>query len=122
MQDWKWLLTTLYGLYVIWTGLWRGIEAVAYKPNALWFCTVMGILALVAAVCYRVDRRKLAAGLALVSAVIVLAFYLYCFIKQPEKDANVRVGLVIIAAIAEIMVVVMPNQTAVLKADSQPPK
>ena len=107
---WKWLLTILYGLFVIWTGLLRGIEAVAYKPNALWFCIAMGLLAIAAGFFYRLDKRMVAAILGAMAAGIVLAFYLYCFIVQPEKDANYRVGLVIVASIAELVVIFLPAQ------------
>ena len=107
--DWKWLLTILFGLFVIWTGVLRGIEAVAYKPNALWFCMVTGLMAIAGGFLYRVQRPKIGAIVALIAAGVVLAFYLYCFIKQPEKDANYRVGLVIVASIAELVVIALPS-------------
>ena len=33
-MNWQFVLTILYGLFMIWTGLLRGIEAQAFKPNA----------------------------------------------------------------------------------------
>ena len=112
MPDIKWLLTTLFGLFVIWTGLLRSIEAQAYKPNALWFCTAMGLIAIAGGIQYRRGKRILASLISGVAASIVLAFYFYCFITQPDKDATVRVGLVIVAAIAQLVVVVMPAQSS----------
>ena len=46
---------------------------------------------------------------ALLSTVPVLSFYLHCFITQPDKDATHRVGLVIIASIAELIVITLPR-------------
>lgn len=103
------MLTILFGLFVIWTGLLRNIEAQAYKPNALWFCLAMGVVAILGGFLYRIRRPRIGGALALTAATIVLAFYFYCFIKQPEKDANYRVGLVILASIAELIVVAMPK-------------
>ena len=54
-RDWKWLLTILFGLFVIWTGLHRGIEAVAYKPNALWFCMATGVMGIMGGFLYRIQ-------------------------------------------------------------------
>lgn len=109
-MDYKWLLTTLFGLFVIWTGLLRGIEAQAYKPNALWFCMATGLLAITGSILYRLEKRLPASILASVAASAVLGFYLWCFISQPEKDASYRVGLVIVAAIGQLVVIVMPGK------------
>lgn len=106
----KWLAALLYGLLIIWTGMLRGIEAQAYKPNSLWFCAVMGGIAIFAAAMYRLERRKLAATLLLASAGIVLAFYLNCFITKPEGDATIRVGRAMLGSIAMIAVVLMPTK------------
>lgn len=107
----KSLLTLTYGLLVIWTGLWRGIEAQAYKPNALWFCLAMGIVAIVAGFLYRLKRNRAAAITALVAVVVVLGYYFHVFIVQPDKDATYRVGLVILASIAELIVVLFPGSS-----------
>ena len=120
----RWLLTILYGLLVIWTGLWRNIEAQAYKPNALWFCFVVGLAAIAAGFLYRMNRRLAGGIIASVVAGVALAFYLYCFIAQAEKDATFRVGLVIIASIGQLVIVLVPNaaDTAVaLPATRVPP-
>ena len=108
----KWLAAFLYGLLIIRTGLLRGIEAKLYKPNSLWFCAVMGIIAIVAAAMYRLERRKLAATLLLVSASIVLAFYLQCFITKPQGDATIRVGRAMLGSVAMIAIVLMPTKSA----------
>jgi hypothetical protein len=99
----------LFGLFVIWTGLLRSIEAVAFKPNAFYFCLTTGLLAIVAGYLFRLDHQKIATGLAFLTGAMVLGFYLYCFILQPEKDANVRVGLVIVAAFAHLSLVCLPK-------------
>ena len=59
MQN-RYLLTIIYGLITIWTGLWRGIEAQAYKPNALWFCLVMGLVAIAGGFLYRLKKERAA--------------------------------------------------------------
>lgn len=104
----KWLFTILYGLLVIWTGLLRGIEAKAYKPNALWFCLATGIAAIAAGFLYRLERRLAAAITALAAVAMVLGFYFFCFISKPEEDASYRVGAVILASVAELVVVFLP--------------
>ena len=104
----KWLLTILYGLLTIWTGLHRGIEAKAYKPNALWFCLVMGAVAIAAGFLYRLEKRVAAAFMATVAVAVVLSFYLTCFITEPAKDATFRVGIIILASIAQLVVVLLP--------------
>lgn len=110
LKSLKWLFAFLYGLLVIWTGLLRGIEAHAYKPNSLWFCTVMGGLAIAAAFLYRTHRPKAGAVMAILSAAIVLAYYLTSFITQPEGDATVRVGRAIVASVAMLVIVLMPSR------------
>ena len=105
----NWLYSILYGLFVIWTGLLRGIEAKAYKPNSLWFCLVMGLMAISAGYLFRSEKVSVAKCLSLVSGGVVLAFYLYCFINKPEGDATVRVGLVIVASIAFLALVFLPK-------------
>lgn len=104
----KWLLTILYGLLIIWTGLQRGIEAQAYKPNALWFCLAMGAVAITAGFLYRLEKRTAATITALAAVAIVFGFYFTCFISQPEKDATYRVGAIILASVAELVVVLLP--------------
>ncbi len=107
----KGLLTMSYGLTVIGTGLWRSIEAQAYKPNSLWFCFVMGFGAIGAGFLYRLNKQRSALILAACVTDIVLFFYLYCFIIHPEKDATIRVGLAILLSIAELIVIFYPAQT-----------
>jgi peptidoglycan/LPS O-acetylase OafA/YrhL len=108
----RWLFTILYGLLTIWTGLWRGIEAQAYKPNALWFCLVTGIAAIAAGFLYRMNKRPAAMITALVVVVLVLGFYFHCFIAQPEKGATFRVGLIVVASIGELVVILLPGPAA----------
>ncbi|MFK7765889.1 MAG: hypothetical protein AB8B55_01515 [Mariniblastus sp.] len=106
----KTYVTIVFGLFVIWTGLLRCIEAQAFKPNAFYFCLTMGIIALAAGFVFRLGREKTAIGIAVVSGGIVLAFYLYCLIVQPEKDANVRVAMVIVASFAQLTFMLLPNK------------
>ena len=106
----NWLAAFLYGLVLIWTGLHRGIDAAAYKPNALWFCMVLGLMSIAASYLYRLNLRWVASGLVSVAAITALSFYLYCFITQPEKDANFRIGVVILASIAQLAYAWLPRE------------
>ena len=116
----KWLLMIIYGLHLVWTGLWRGVDAQAYKPNALWFCTACGVLAIVAGVCYRINQRTAGAVIGLLVSVTVLAFYLNCFITQPEKDANFRVALAILSSWSAIVTVLLPGARGANALDESP--
>jgi hypothetical protein len=104
----KWLFNVLFGLLTIWTGLWRGIEAQAYKPNALWFCMVTGLIAVAAGYLYRLDKRVPAAIAGGSAGTVVLLFYLHSFITNPEGDATFRVALIIVGAIGQLVVVTLP--------------
>ena len=105
----KWLFSILYGLLVIWTGLQRGIEAQAFKPNALFFGLVMGIAAIAAGFLFRLEKRLAAWITALVATVFVLGFYFTCFVGQPEKDATYRVAVIILASIAHLVALFLPG-------------
>ena len=100
-------IAIVYGLFMIWTGLYRSIEAEAFKPNAFWFCTVVGLLAIAGA--YLI-RFRVAAGLILTSlaAGSAAAFYIRCFMIQPEKDATVRVALAIVASLGVLAFLWLP--------------
>lgn len=104
----KWLFSILYGLLVIWTGLQRGIEAQAFKPNALFFCLVTGLAAIAAGFLFRLDKRLAAWIAALAATVFVLGFYFACFVGDPEKDASYRVGVAILASIAYLVALFLP--------------
>lgn len=104
----RWLFMFLYGLHLIWTGFQRGIEAQAYKPNALWFCLVMGLIAVAASFLFRAGRSVLAKRVSGFVVLLVFGFYLYCFVKAPEEDATVRVGLIMLSSIAAGALVFMP--------------
>ncbi len=97
-----------FGLFVIWTGILRSIEAQAFKPNAFWFCFVMGLLAIAGGYLFRLERRRMAIAVAVLAGGIVLSFYVNCLVVQPEKDASYRVGLVIVAAVAHLAFAVLP--------------
>ena len=101
-------VTILFGLFVIWTGLLRGIEAQQFKPNAFWFCFAMGMMAIGAGFLYRLGQIKVAIPMAMISGAIVLVYYVSCFTSQPEQDATYRVGLVIVAAVAQIVFALLP--------------
>lgn len=109
MRRWTWLVALLYGLHIIGTGLWRGIEARAYKPNALWFCLVMGLTCIAGAYLLRLGRRR--AGLVTTGVVFcfVFGFYAYCFVAKPEDDATVRVGLILLSSIASLALLHLPE-------------
>lgn len=101
-------VTIFFGLFVVWTGLLRSVEAQEFKPNAFYFCLTMGLIAIAAGFVYRLDRRVIATCIAVAAGAMVLGFYVYCFIKQPDKDANIRVALVIVAALAQLSLVLLP--------------
>ena len=105
----KCFASIIFGLFVIWTGVLRSIEAQAFKPNAFWFCLTMGLLAIAAGYLFRLGRPRIATGAAAMAGLIVLVFYVNCLIVQPEKDANYRVGLVIVAAVAQLAFVFLPT-------------
>ena len=115
-MNWRFNLTILYGLFMIWTGLLRSIEAQAFKPNAFYFCMVVGALSIIGAFLFRSQRRWPATIVTAIAAGTALVFYLSCFIGQPDKDASVRVALAIVASIAELCVV----GTAILKQKDDP--
>jgi len=105
----KTYVTIVFGLFVIWTGILRSIEAQAFKPNAFFFCLTMGLIAIAAAYCYRFGWSKVGTCVAVAAGAMVLGFYVYCLIKQPEKDANIRVGLVIVASFAQLALILLPR-------------
>lgn len=104
----KCFASIIFGLFVIWTGILRSIEARAFKPNAFWFCLTMGLLAIVGGYLFRLGRPRIATVVSALAALIVLVFYVNCLIVQPEKDANYRVGLVIVAAIGHLALMFLP--------------
>ena len=104
-MNWEFVLTIVYGLFMIWTGLLRSIEAQAFKPNAFYFCMVVGVLSIVGGFLFRADKREPAILLTLIAVGTALVFYLSCFIGQPKKDASFRVALAIVASIAELCVI-----------------
>lgn len=109
-QGWRWLFTFIFALVVIWTGLLRCIEAKEFKPNAFYFCFVTGLLAIGAGYLYWQRKDRLAMVFGLVSAGFVFGYYLFTFVTAPESDANYRVGIAIIAAIGELIVITLPKR------------
>lgn len=104
----KWLLCLFYGHLIIAVGLLRGIEARAYKPKALWFCLAMGGLAIAAGFFYRLEKRLPAAVLGAFAGLVTLAYYLTVFTIKAEEDASLRVGVAILASLAQLCVVALP--------------
>jgi hypothetical protein len=102
------LLTVLYALHLFWTGLWRSIEAHAFKPNAFYFCLTFALIALAGAYLYRIGKDKAATAVTGVTVLIVLAFYIYCFVTNAAEDASFRVALIIITSVAELVVISFP--------------
>jgi len=103
------LLTLLYSLHLIATGLLRGIEAQAYKPNSLWFCIVTGLLIITGAALWQKGRACIGKAITSVVTVLVLSFYFYSFVSSPDKDATLRVGAIILTSIAQMLVVFFPK-------------
>ncbi len=111
-RSWRWLLSILYGMLVIWVGMWNGILQQAFKPNSFWFCLVTGLVAIAAGFLYRREKWILATLTGLVSGGFVLAYYLFVFVSHPEKDATWRVGIVIVASIGQWVTVLLPRPIA----------
>ncbi len=107
----RWLLLILYGLFVIWTGLARSVEVQGFKPNAFWFCLLTGLLAIAAGYALKAEKQWLGRLLALTATLIVLGYYTFTFISEPESDASTRVALVIIASIGSLCVVTLPRSS-----------
>jgi len=101
----------IFGLLLIWTGLLRSLEAQVFKPNAFWFCLVMGLLAIGAGYLFRTGKARVGTAVAVTSSLIVICFYMYCLITQPEKDATYRVCIAIVASVAELSLVLLPAAT-----------
>ena len=110
-MSYRYLFTIIYGLHIIWTGLWRNIEARAYKPNALWFCLVMGIIVIGAGFLYRKGIDRIARIVALLAVTLVFGFYFFSFVSKPQNDATFRVGLIILTSIAQYVVILLPENT-----------
>ena len=114
-MNWRFILTILYSLFIFWTGLLRSIEAQAFKPNAFYFCLTVGLLAIIGGFLFRSRMQWAAVTISSIAAGIALAFYLYCFVTQPEKDASVRVALAIIASAGQLCV----SATAVFNIENE---
>ncbi|MFC4991970.1 hypothetical protein [Rubritalea tangerina] len=102
--------TVCYALHLILTGLWRSIEAQAFKPNAFWFCLTLGILSLAAAFLLQLRKVKLAKVLSCFSAALALSFYLYSFVTNAPQDSSWRVALIIISSIAILVATTFPSK------------
>lgn len=93
----------IYGLLVIGSGLWRYLE----RPDGekgLWFGVVMGSIALIAAVCFRLNRSTVAWSAILVSILFVGSWFVYeALIKKGFAVAEPRmlaiIGLTVVTAI-----------------------
>ena len=107
-MKWKCLLAMGYGLLTVWTGVLRSVEAKAFKPNAFFFCLVMGLAAVAGGYLLRLGWRWTGTLAVLFSAGVVLAFYLSCFIGAPEKDATLRVGIIITGSIGTLVFLFLP--------------
>ncbi|MCU0723487.1 MAG: hypothetical protein MUC63_07720 [Planctomycetes bacterium] len=106
------LPTIAYGLFTVWTGLFASIEAKAFKPNAFGFCAVTGVMAIASGFLLRLEKRLAGTILAGLATLFVLGFYVQTFVGQPEKDATVRVGMIIVASLAELVVLLLPARPA----------
>ena len=109
-QSYRWILTILFGLFVIWTGLLASIEVREFKPKAFWFCMVTGLVCIVGGFLYRLEKRQTGRNhVTLPAAGLVLGYYLFTFVTQPEQDATMRVGLAIVAATGQMVVMILPR-------------
>lgn len=100
----------IYAMVILWTGIQRSIDAQAFKPNAFWFCTFVSLLAIVSAYLFRFKLSTVAKILGGAGGVIALSFYAYCFIVQPEQDANLRVGVAIVASLGYVSLILLPAE------------
>ena len=102
----------LYAMVILWTGIQRSIDAQAFKPNAFWFCTFVSFLAILYAYLFRLKFPRLAKWFGGVGGGLALAFYVYCFMVQPEQDANLRVGVAIVASLGYVSLILLPMEDA----------
>ncbi len=109
-RDWRWLFSFLFALVVIWTGLYRTIEAQAFKPNAFYFCLVTGSMGIAAGFLYWLGKSKLARVLGLAAGGFVVGYYLFTFVTAPEEDANVRVAIAILAGLVQLITCLLPTR------------
>jgi hypothetical protein len=101
----------IFGLVLIGTGLLRSVEAQAFKPNAFWFCLITGLLAIGAGYLFRMDKSRAGTAVAVMTSLLVVLFYMYCLITQPEKDATYRVCIALLAGFTELSLVLLPAKT-----------
>ena len=101
----------IFGLLLIGTGLLRSVEAQAFKPNAFWFCLVTGLLAIGAGYLFQLGKSRIGTVVAVAISSIVICFYMYCLITQPEKDATYRVCIALLAGFTELSLVLLPAKT-----------
>lgn len=97
-----------YAMIMLWIGIQRCIDAQAFKPNAFWFCVAVGGLSIVAGYLFRLRHVTIARLVGSVASLMALSFYVYCLIVQPEKDANVRVGMAIVASAGYLSLILLP--------------
>ena len=104
------VLILIYSLHVIATGLLRGIEAKAYKPNSLWFCSVCSLLIIGGAVLMQRGSHLLGKSLVGAITLLILGFYFYSYVSAPGDDATYRVGAVIVSSIGALLVLFFPKE------------
>ncbi|MEL7499159.1 MAG: hypothetical protein AAFN77_16245 [Planctomycetota bacterium] len=106
----KTYIAIVYAMLMMGVGMQRCIEAQAFKPNAFYFCLAVAVVAIVAGYCFRVSWHWLGGGLAVLASAAALAFYMYCLIVQPEKDATVRVGVAIVGSVGFLAFALLPSR------------
>ena len=104
--------TLLFSLHLLATGLLRSIEAQGYKPNSLWFCFISALLIILGAALIQKNFRFIGKLLCGAITLLVFVFYLYSFISAPEKDANLRVGAIILTSFAQLIILFFPKGKA----------
>ncbi len=102
------MLIVAYALHLFWTGLWASIAAQELKLNAFWFCLLLGTVCVIGGVMYRLEKTRLARLLVTPAAALVMGFYVYSFVNDPNVDATFRVGLIILSSIGVQLVLFFP--------------
>ena len=111
-MNFKITFTLLYSLHLIATALINCIQAQELKMNALGFCTTMAVIIIAGAVVYQLGKRCVGTIVISVATALVLGFYVFSFLSAPDKDANWRIGAIILSSIAELMVCLFPRAVA----------
>lgn len=98
------LVTAVYGLWLIGSGVYRHLETEGGNMNALGFGIFAGVLALIGAVLFGLNKRLPALILTSVAIVFVLGFFVTMTVKG-TYPLNVRIGTTIAFSLVEAVVI-----------------